>query len=115
MIYRETYWRDGDVAVVETIPLSGENLPIDFARFRYRTTFQHILASGPVTRSCNIALKADNVVDAMAEAAVIKPIKDRELSDGLAADVNRTLVDEINATTKATQPAMKAQPKGEIK
>lgn len=96
MIYRETHWKRGGVAVVEVIPLAGQPLPEDFRRFRFRMAYQHILASGPVIKGCDIGLSADNVVQAIEEAEKLKPLKEIELQNALGAEVTRVLQSEAN-------------------
>jgi hypothetical protein len=99
MIYRETFWKMGDVTVVEVIPLSGQNIPVDYSRFRFRMAYQHILSSGPVVVSCDVPIRVDNVVDAMEYAVKIKPEKERELSLKLSMEVGKVMEKEVNNTS----------------
>lgn len=99
MIYRETIWKDGDVAVVEVIPLASENIPIDFSRFRFRMAMQGMDESGPIRVSCDVPLAAYNVVEAIDIARGMKASKEAELTKELTKKIESVWREKINATT----------------
>jgi len=96
MIYRETFWKNDKVTVVEIIPLAGQETPSDYKRFRFRTSFQSMLSSGPVICSCDVGLQASNILEAMVEAEKIRPIKEKELMAQLKREVEQIMLDETN-------------------
>ena len=98
MICRETIWKDGDVSMVEVLPLSGENLPISFSRFRFRMSMQHVVEGGAIQVACDVPIQAENVVDAMAKARIIHPLKEKELTAQLTSKLESMWRDKVNGT-----------------
>lgn len=97
MIYRETIWKEGDVAVVEVIPLATSNIAISFSRFRMRASMQHVMENGIVQASYDVPIEAEDVADAIEKAKALKPLKDKELVADLSSKLERMYRDQVNA------------------
>lgn len=107
MIYRETVWRDERVSIVEVIPLAGQDVPPNFRRFHFRSSMQAILSSGPVIKTVDVPLRAENLIAAMDEGAAMKDEQERKLSNELVAEVNRMMVEETNLlSSRMTMPSV---------
>lgn len=114
MIYRETIWRDDRVAIVEVIPLAGQSIPMTFCRFHFRLSQQAILHSGPIIKSIDVGLKSQTVPEALDEAAGMREVQERKLSEELAKEMNRVMMEEMNAVSTAKPAMPKLEEEGKV-